>query len=89
MPSATARWYYDDEDLVKSDIDYPKPLLILVTTRLGLSAIESEYYDAIKYCFTENLPQCVGVLGGKPNFALYFVGMQESNQLVFLDPHFV
>jgi cysteine protease ATG4 len=70
-------------------MDYPKPLLLLVTTRLGLSGIESYYYDAIKSCFSEELPQCVGILGGKPNFALYFVGMQESNHLIFLDPHFV
>ena len=52
VPSATARWYYDDEDIIKSDIDYPKPLLLLVTTRLGLSGIESYYYDAIKSCFS-------------------------------------
>lgn len=28
------------------------------------------------------------MLGGKPNFALYFVGYQ-GNDLIFLDPHFV
>jgi len=73
--------------VIKSkEIDYPKPLLLLITTRLGLHGIESEYYDAIKNCFS--LDQCVGILGGKPNFALYFVGMDES-QIIFLDPHFV
>jgi cysteine protease ATG4 len=30
----------------------------------------------------------VGILGGKPNFALYFVGYQ-GNHMIFLDPHFV
>lgn len=30
----------------------------------------------------------MGLLGGKPNFALYFVGTQDDS-LIFLDPHFV
>ena len=34
------------------------------------------------------MEQCVGILGGKPNFALYFVGVDDS-QLIFLDPQFV
>ena len=55
--------------------------------RLGMSTIEPEYYDSIARCF--DLPQCVGILGGKPNFALYFVGHQDSQELIFLDPHFV
>ncbi len=67
-------------------MDYPTPLLLLVTTRLGLQGIEPEYYEAVKSCF--DLEQCVGILGGKPNFALYFVGVDEG-QLIFLDPHFV
>jgi hypothetical protein len=87
VPSASARWYYDDDDVIKSrEVDYPIPLLLLVTTRLGLQGIEPEYYETIKNCF--NMDQCVGILGGKPNFALYFVGV-DDNQLIFLDPHFV
>lgn len=40
------------------------------------------------------MPQCVGLLGGKPNFALYFVGYTASSlngesHLIYLDPHFV
>lgn len=66
---------------------------MIVSVRLGLNNIEPEYFPAIKACF--QLPQCVGLLGGKPNFALYFVGTTHSehgesdDSLIFLDPHFV
>jgi cysteine protease ATG4 len=66
--------------------DYPKSFLVLVTVRLGLKRIESEYFDPITKCF--DMPQCVGLIGGKPNFALYFVGHQDKH-LIFLDPHYV
>ena len=66
--------------------DFPRAVLVIVTVRLGLKGIDQEYFAPIKACF--DLPQCVGLLGGKPNFALYFVGTQEES-LIFLDPHFV
>ena len=73
VPSATARWYFDDDDLIMNqDLDYPKAVLLLVTTRLGLSGIDPLYHESLRALF--DLPQCVGLLGGKPNFALYFVG---------------
>ena len=96
MPSATATWYYDDDDLILNrDSVYPKALLILVTTRLGLHGIDPCYHSSLRALF--DLPQCVGLLGGKPNFALYFVGHthnptgspSDSSHLIFLDPHFV
>ena len=67
-------WYFDEEELILNhDVgDFPRAVLIIVTVRLGLTGIDPEYYSAIKSCF--ELPQCVGLLGGKPNFALYFVG---------------
>lgn len=34
------------------------------------------------------MEQWVGVIGGKGNKALYFVGSEEDN-LIFLDPHYV
>ena len=43
------------------------------------------------------MPQFVGIVGGKPNFAYYFCGYIEKaiddadplHQLIFLDPHIV
>jgi hypothetical protein len=87
-PSSSARWYYDEEDMILNhDIgDFPRAVLAIVTLRLGLNEIDSDYFESVKACF--DLPQCVGLLGGKPNFALYFVGTQDDS-LIFLDPHFV
>eukprot|EP00347_Sterkiella_histriomuscorum_P013464 403364614 len=65
---------------------YPRSLMIIMTIRLGLENIEQDYHKALKACFS--LRQCVGILGGKPNFALYFVGYQQDH-MIFLDPHYV
>ncbi len=52
MPSATARWYYDDDDLIlNQDLDYPKAVLIIITTRLGLSGIDPMYHDGLRALF--------------------------------------
>jgi Peptidase family C54 len=86
--SSSGRWYFEEDSrIMNHDMgDFPKAVLVILTVRLGLSDIDPEYFDSLKACFS--LPQCVGILGGKPNFALYFVGCQD-NHLIFLDPHFV
>ena len=75
---------------MNQDLDYPKAVLLVITTRLGLSGIDPMYHDGLRSLF--DLPQCVGLLGGKPNFALYFVGHThsvDSSHMIFLDPHYV
>jgi cysteine protease ATG4 len=58
-----------------------------VPIRLGLHYIQPEYLQSVKQMFS--VPQSVGIAGGKENSALYFVGVSDSNHLIYLDPHFV
>jgi cysteine protease ATG4 len=51
-------------------------VLLLITTRLGLTGIDQDFHEPLRAIF--DLPQCVGLLGGKPNFALYFVGYTHN-----------
>ncbi|XP_045766178.1 cysteine protease ATG4B [Maniola jurtina] len=60
------------------------PLLLIVPLRLGLSEINPVYIDGIKTCF--EVPQSIGVIGGKPNQALYLIGC-VGDEAVYLDPH--
>eukprot|EP01135_Chromosphaera_perkinsii_P003407 Nk52_evm31s242 gene=Nk52_evmTU31s242 len=60
------------------------PLMILLPVRLGVNKMNTAYHDAIKRCF--ELPYTVGMIGGRPRHAVYFVGYQD-NELICLDPH--
>ncbi|KAG8225124.1 hypothetical protein J437_LFUL006147 [Ladona fulva] len=61
-----------------------RPLLLVVPLRLGLSEINPLYVQGLKTCFT--FKQSLGVIGGKPNHALYFIGC-VGDEVIFLDPH--
>ncbi|KAF4523099.1 hypothetical protein B566_EDAN003113 [Ephemera danica] len=63
---------------------YWKPLLLVLPLRLGLSEINPVYVEGLKMCFS--FKQSLGVIGGKPNHALYFIGC-VGEELLFLDPH--
>lgn len=61
-----------------------KPLLLVIPLRLGLSEINPVYLNGLKTCFT--FRQSLGVIGGKPNHALYFIGC-VGEHVIYLDPH--
>lgn len=61
-----------------------KPLLLIVPLRLGLTDINPIYFKALKNCLS--LSQSVGIIGGKPNHAHWFIGF-VGDELVYLDPH--
>jgi len=60
------------------------PLLLIIPLRLGLSSINPIYISGLKACL--QMPQSVGMIGGKPSQALYFIGY-VGEEVVFLDPH--
>ncbi|XP_056646251.1 cysteine protease ATG4A-like isoform X1 [Diorhabda sublineata] len=61
-----------------------KPLLLIVPLRLGLTEINPLYISGIQKCF--QFKQSLGVIGGKPNVALYFIGC-VGKEVIYLDPH--
>ncbi|KAJ2793199.1 hypothetical protein H4R20_006611, partial [Coemansia guatemalensis] len=61
-----------------------RPLLLLVPVRLGLSRLNPSYIPKIKTLF--QIPQSVGLVGGKPSRSFYFIGRQ-GDSLFYLDPH--
>ena len=61
--------------------------LVILPCRVGMSKIETCYIEPIRFIFYQ--PNIVmGAMGGRPDQALFFVGLQRD-ELIFLDPHFV
>lgn len=61
-----------------------QPLLLMVNLRLGITEINPIYLESLKSLF--EVPGCVGMIGGRPNQALYFFGF-VGEEALFLDPH--
>lgn len=74
-----------DSQLAISEIvaDF-KPTLIIVPLRLGLSEINAIYIDSLKKCL--ELKSSMGIIGGRPNQALYFFGY-VGDDILYHDPH--
>lgn len=49
-----------------------KPLLLIIPLRLGLSDVNPVYINGLKKSF--EIPFSVGIIGGRPNQAYYFIG---------------
>ncbi|KAG2374376.1 hypothetical protein C9374_010946 [Naegleria lovaniensis] len=61
-----------------------RPLIILIPLRLGLENFNTDYIPSIKKVF--EIPQTLGIMGGKPKSSLYFIGYHD-NEVIYLDPH--
>ena len=61
--------------------------LVILPCRIGMTKVEQCYVEPIRYIF--HWPNIsMGAMGGRPNQALYFVGLQKD-ELIFMDPHLV
>lgn len=78
VPSLLATATQKDAD------DAFQPTLIVLGIRLGIDRITPVYHAALKAAL--ELPQSVGIAGGRPSASHYFIGHQ-SDQFFYLDPH--
>mmetsp|Transcript_35472 Transcript_35472/g.76485 ORF Transcript_35472/g.76485 Transcript_35472/m.76485 type:complete len:282 (+) Transcript_35472:205-1050(+) len=64
-------------------------LLLLLPLRLGIHNVNVEYQEEIREALQH--PRCVGILGGRPQHAIYFTGYRGEDDctLLGLDPHTV
>jgi cysteine protease ATG4 len=60
------------------------PILIIVPLRLGLNELNPIYFNRLKKCL--EIKSSMGIMGGKPNQALYFIGY-VNDEILYLDPH--
>lgn len=75
--------------------NFKNKVLILVSIQLGIDRVSSEYFPVINELM--NMKQFVGAVGGRPNFAYFFIGTlsnfsqasKAANKLIYLDPHLV
>ncbi|KAL6927984.1 hypothetical protein ACO0SA_004608 [Hanseniaspora valbyensis] len=71
-------------------------VLVLLCVRLGLEQINEDFYDSLLTLFdkkfvdkTEKNFNFVGIAGGKPFKSLYFFDVDNENNLIYSDPHYV
>ena len=60
-------------------------MTILISVKLGLNRIDPKYFPVIKDIM--KLSYFMGMLGGRKDEALYFIGY-KGDQLLHLDPHY-
>ncbi|XP_026882493.2 cysteine protease ATG4C isoform X2 [Electrophorus electricus] len=60
-------------------------VIILIPIRLGGEKINPDYFNFVKGILS--LEYCIGIIGGKPKQAYYFVGFQDDS-LIYMDPHY-
>ncbi len=78
---------YEDNflKLAKGDGKIFTPVLILLGIRLGIDRVTPAYWEALKASL--QLPQSVGIAGGRPSSSHYFFAIQ-GDQFFYLDPHY-
>lgn len=83
-------WTFNDGIIYKDEVSQVfeehknNGLLVIIPLRMGLKKIDKWYYTQIKEALSSQFS--VGILGGKPTYALYWVGYYNE-KLITWDPH--
>ena len=75
-----------EKEILSENVKKYENNLILLPIMLGLKNISEKYANVLLNLFEFDLFS--GIIGGKPNTSLYFVGKSNKN-LLYLDPHTV
>ena len=67
--------------------EWERALLLFIPLRLGMNSVDPAYHKQIQKALRH--PNCAGMLGGKVNHAMYFIGSNSNRQYLGLDPHVV
>ncbi|MCJ1394960.1 Cysteine protease atg4 [Xylographa bjoerkii] len=70
--------------LARADKGVFHPVLILLGIRLGIDRVTPVYWEALKALL--QLPQSIGIAGGRPSSSHYFSGVQ-GDYFFYHDPH--
>lgn len=75
----------DGEEVIDKRLDEEWiPGILFIQLRLGLNKINSLYFAALRKTF--HLKNSLGIIGGRPNHALYLIGYTDDD-IIYLDPH--
>ncbi|XP_029939851.1 cysteine protease ATG4C [Salarias fasciatus] len=74
-----------DRPASASTVTLDRAVVILIPVRLGIEKTNPDYIDFAKSILS--LEYCLGIIGGKPKQACYFVGFQDDS-LIYMDPHY-
>ncbi|KAG1941064.1 cysteine protease ATG4C [Pimephales promelas] len=83
--SAQKSSHCDPQGLNTGAVPDSRAVIILIPVRLGGEKINPEYLSFVKSILS--LEYCIGIIGGKPKQAYYFVGFQDDS-LIYMDPHY-
>jgi cysteine protease ATG4 len=72
------------QDRKSTDETHWIPGILFIQLRLGLTKINPLYFAALKKTF--QFENSLGIIGGRPNHALYLVGYTDDD-IIYLDPH--
>nr|XP_046248280.1 cysteine protease ATG4C [Scatophagus argus] len=75
----------NDQPVSASTPSDSRAVIILIPVRLGGEKTNPEYFNFAKSILS--LEYCIGIIGGKPKQACYFVGFQDDS-LIYMDPHY-